>query len=139
MRSRGRKLAAEPLPVAFARRTSAGVLSLVLVLAGVALVAVGALGATAAVIKAVEGVDGGTAVACVIFLVAGLAVVVGGVRLITRVRPRAVRRLTGRDVPRVPTVFSTRGGGGYVGGWGDGGGDCGGGGGGGDGGGGGGG
>lgn len=85
------------------RRLLAVVLSLVLVLVGIAVIGVGVICAIVAVEEAIKEGDVLTWIFAACFgLIVGGGLVVGGVRSITRVRPWVVRRLTGREVPRVP-------------------------------------
>ena len=85
------------------RRLQAGLLSFVLVIAGIVLIAVGAIVAIVAVQQVVEEAALALAVVvpCLAFVV-GLGVILGGVRFITRVRPWVVRRLCACEVPRIP-------------------------------------
>jgi hypothetical protein len=85
------------------RRLLAVVLSLILVLVGIVVIGVGVICAIVAVEEAVKQGDVPTWIVAACFgLIVGGGLVFGGVRFITRVRPWMVRRLTGREVPRVP-------------------------------------
>ena len=88
-------------------RALAVVLSLVLVVVGIGVIAAGVICAIVAVEEAVKDGDllGRIFAACLGLLVGG-GLVFGGVRFITRVRPWVVRRLTGREVPRVPAPLA---------------------------------
>ena len=87
-------------------------LSLVLVLVAIAVIGVAVICAIMAVKEAIKVGDVPTRifVACFGLIVGGA--VVGGMHF-TRVRPWVVRRLTGREVPRVPAplALATRPGG----------------------------
>ena len=84
------------------RRVPAVALSFVLVLVGIAVVIGGLSLAIEAVLQATDESEAGGWLAALAMLVAGLAIVFGGVRLVTRFRPWLVRRLCGYEVPRIP-------------------------------------
>lgn len=123
----GRPSARQTSPVLSALQwVWAGLLSLVLILSGLALVGGGLLFTVVGAQAVLEPDDAGHAVAGVLFAVLGLAAAVGGIALVFRWRSRLVLRLSGRK----PPSLGGNDGGGYVGGGffgGDGGGGCGGG------------
>ena len=97
-------------------------LTLILVLTGIVVIVTGVIAAIAGVQAAIEEADVPTSVVGGLFVIVGAGIVLGGWRFITRVRPWAVRRLCGRDVPRVPAALAAmvRGPGGEWSDWGDG-------------------
>jgi len=88
-------------PRTLRRRLLAALLSLVLVLAGIGLIAVGALVAIVAVQQAVEAKISPALIVPCLAVVVGLAIILGGARFITRVRPWLIRRLCRCEVPRI--------------------------------------
>jgi len=85
----------------------AAALSFVLVVVGIVLIALGVVVVIAAAGLVLEEAAVSTVVIvpCLAIFV-GLGVVFGGVRFITRVRPWMVRRLCGREVPRIPAPIA---------------------------------
>lgn len=101
-RSHSEGLPPENLSLAVLRGVWGGALSLVLVVVGMALFAFGAIVVIASVVKTVGKVELSTRIGAVVVSIGGLALLAGGVRTITRVRPWVVRRSPGARCPRSP-------------------------------------
>lgn len=84
----------------------ASALSLLLFLVGAALAVFGLILAIVAVVRVVEELRPSVMIASLVLSVGGVALLLGAVRLITRFRPWAVMRLSGRDVPAVPALLA---------------------------------
>lgn len=100
------------------RPVAAVALSFVLVAAGIVVMIGGLSLAIEAVLQAADKAQAGGWVVALPVIAAGLAIVFGGVRFVTRLRPWLVRRLCGYEVPRIPAALrwlatADSGGGGY--------------------------
>ncbi len=92
-------------------RLLAGALSFILTLTGIIVIAAGVIVVITAVQMAVQEADVPNWIVGCLFVILGAGIVFGGVRLITRVRPRIVRRLCGCEVPRIPRPLAALAGG----------------------------